>query len=257
MNDKRLTDLLQNPEIMDSGDLKALENSVKEYPFYQLAHVLLLHQLKKDDPEKFDSQLRISAIHIPDRKKLYNLLFHYNTTITAETVKEEINQTLQVDESVEFQFDNTKPEITIDEKIDQSIPLSDAPKIELLEIDELSDAINDAPETEISSENVSSEDTEDIEDESLDKKFSLIEKFIEKNPAFTPNKLDLNEIREDISVNSIQEDDSLVTETLATIFEMQKLYEKAIDIYEKLILKFPEKSTYFASRINELKQNIK
>lgn len=48
-------------------------------------------------------------------------------------------------------------------------------------------------------------------------------------------------------------DNELVTETMAKVYEMQKKYGKAIDVYEALALKFPEKSSLFAARINFLK----
>ena len=69
--------------------------------------------------------------------------------------------------------------------------------------------------------------------------------------------LDISEERPDISLNSVNEDNELVTETLANIYIMQKLYDKAISVFEKLILKYPEKSTYFASRIEETQKLIK
>ena len=52
---------------------------------------------------------------------------------------------------------------------------------------------------------------------------------------------------------SVVEDFSFVTETLAKIYEKQGNYSKAINAYENLILKFPEKSAYFVDRIKTLK----
>ncbi len=44
-----------------------------------------------------------------------------------------------------------------------------------------------------------------------------------------------------------------VTETLAQIYADQGYYDKAIEVYAKLILLYPEKSTYFATLVNEIK----
>lgn len=46
------------------------------------------------------------------------------------------------------------------------------------------------------------------------------------------------------------------TETLARVYAQQQIYDKAIEIYEKLILLYPEKSIYFASHIDGLKKNL-
>ena len=51
---------------------------------------------------------------------------------------------------------------------------------------------------------------------------------------------------------SIKEDEELVTETLASIYFQQKNFDKALDAYKKLSLKYPEKSIYFAGRIEEI-----
>ena len=51
---------------------------------------------------------------------------------------------------------------------------------------------------------------------------------------------------------SVAENDELITETLAAIYFQQKNYEKAQQAYQKLSLKYPEKSVYFAARIKEI-----
>ena len=50
-----------------------------------------------------------------------------------------------------------------------------------------------------------------------------------------------------------QEDMDFCTETLAQIYAEQGYYAHAIHIYEKLILAYPEKNTYFAALIEKLK----
>lgn len=64
------------------------------------------------------------------------------------------------------------------------------------------------------------------------------------------------EPQEDISVHSIKESDDFITEGLAKVFTKQGYHQKAIDAYEKLILKYPEKSSYFAEQIENVKELI-
>jgi hypothetical protein len=85
----------------------------------------------------------------------------------------------------------------------------------------------------------------------------LIDKFIIANPRIEPQRDKVFISNVDISKPFIEEGEGLVTETLAKIYVGQGYYSKAIDIYEKLCLKFPEKSSYFASQIEKVKEYIK
>ncbi len=48
--------------------------------------------------------------------------------------------------------------------------------------------------------------------------------------------------------------ESLMTETLARIYLEQKNYDKAIQSYKILSLKYPEKSSFFANQIKAIEQ---
>ena len=83
----------------------------------------------------------------------------------------------------------------------------------------------------------------------------LIKKFIEVSPsikakAANPPAVDPNQ--KDLSVPSTSFSDTLISENLAEIMVGQGKIEKAIDIYKKLIWKYPQKKAYFAARIDEL-----
>ena len=77
------------------------------------------------------------------------------------------------------------------------------------------------------------------------------------NPRIVPVKDTSTASQEDISKPFIEKEGGFVTETLARIYINQGYYSKAIDIYEELSLKFPEKSSYFASQIELVKEYLK
>ncbi|MBR5433572.1 MAG: hypothetical protein IK117_03970 [Bacteroidales bacterium] len=87
--------------------------------------------------------------------------------------------------------------------------------------------------------------------------FDLIDKFIQddpKMPQFSPDELPEGlEVVENM-VKESSEEHECVTESMAKICIKQKLFDKAIEIYEKLSLKYPEKSVYFANRISEVNE---
>lgn len=53
---------------------------------------------------------------------------------------------------------------------------------------------------------------------------------------------------------SVTENAHLASETLADLLATQQQYDKAAKMYERLIMKFPEKSAYFAAKIEKLKK---
>jgi hypothetical protein len=85
----------------------------------------------------------------------------------------------------------------------------------------------------------------------------LIDKFIQANPRIEPVKDPSRIPTGDISRPFTETEGVFVTETLARIYINQGYYSKAIDIYKELSLKFPEKSSYFATQIELVKVHLK
>lgn len=84
----------------------------------------------------------------------------------------------------------------------------------------------------------------------------LIEKFIQNEPQMGKQKLVHDETEQqhkDLAARFTQEQEEFYTETMARLMVTQKKYRKAIQVYEKLGLKFPEKRAYFASQIEKVK----
>ncbi|MFA9372502.1 MAG: hypothetical protein ACERIH_12395 [Labilibaculum antarcticum] len=82
---------------------------------------------------------------------------------------------------------------------------------------------------------------------------NLIDNFIQNEPRIN-RSIKVVEKQEDISLGSLEDKDGFISETLATIYVKQKLFDKAIAVYDKLVLKNPEKNLYFASQIERIKK---
>jgi len=107
-----------------------------------------------------------------------------------------------------------------------------------------------AEETKKAKTTTEKETSKEEKSDKKTKKIELIDKFIENNPKITPAR-DL--VDTPIKPIEIPDTTHLMTETLARVYLEQKKYQKAIQAYEILILKYPEKSIFFADRIQNIK----
>ncbi len=123
----------------------------------------------------------------------------------------------------------------------------------------LHDIIYLKPETkqkEITTTGYSIEDIPTNENTNVFKGQSLIDKFIESNPKISPIGIE-PETNKNVPVLSEPDiSDNIFTESLAKIYIRQKQYDKAKRIFEKLNLKFPEKSGYFVDQIEKIDKLI-
>ncbi|MEA3318110.1 MAG: hypothetical protein U9R54_09150 [Bacteroidota bacterium] len=101
----------------------------------------------------------------------------------------------------------------------------------------------------------------EIPNQEKTKENKLIEKFVENDPRLETNKDDVDtDENVDLSKDSLNEEDDLLSETLIKVYIKQKYFDKAISAYKKLSLKYPKKNTYFANQIKiitELKNKQK
>ena len=85
----------------------------------------------------------------------------------------------------------------------------------------------------------------------IESKLTRIDKFIENNPKIIPSK---QAPQPSLGHDNSWSHEGLMTETLARIYVEQKNYEKAIQSYKILSLKYPEKSSFFADQIKAVEE---
>ena len=83
-------------------------------------------------------------------------------------------------------------------------------------------------------------------------KEDLINRFIAQEPQISKSSKSEFFKPSKMAKLSLVENNDFVTETLAKIYEQQGNKQKAITIYKKLMLTYPEKKNYFAARISAL-----
>ena len=228
--------LLEHPELIDNEDVVELETLVRKYPYFTVGQVLLAVGMKRYGHERSTRQLAIAAAMTPDRNALRKLFTQLPDEYVAEP---EIipEKTLLI------------PEINLSgttEDLNREVALLEEKKKTL---DELMSIIeNKILELE-------KEKKQTKKDEKKLSKAEIIDKFIAENPSISrPKQEFFNPIS--AAQESVIDQENIVSETLAMIYEKQGYFEKAISIYEKLKLKYPEKSIIFAGQINVLKNKL-
>ena len=220
-------------------NVSELEALVKKYPYFTAAQVLLAVGMVHEGHEKAQQQLQKAAAMAPNRNALRKLCTQLPDEYTTQPVENEIipEKTILI------------PEIDLggtSEDLNREVALLEEKKKSL---DELMSIIENK---------IAELEKEKKTPKKSDKKLSkaeIIDKFIAENPSISrPKQEFFNPIS--AAQESVIDQENIVSETLATIYEKQGYFEKAISIYEKLKLKYPEKSIIFAAQINVLKNKL-
>ncbi|MCB0443787.1 MAG: hypothetical protein KDC50_07025 [Flavobacterium sp.] len=157
--------------------------------------------------------------------------------------------------SLESSSEEQIPQVEEKLKIGKPIPFSQNEKHSFEEWLQLA-SFKPIERVEEKKESITSEKPLDViakkQEETTDKqkKLEIIDKFIEANPRITPAKEIVDLPSKPIEISDTTH---FMTETLARVYLEQKKYSKAIQAYEILILKYPEKSIFFADRIKDIK----
>ena len=266
METTELLNYLNKPETMRGDAVPAMKELAQRYPYFGMAQSLLAVGYHNEGDTLYEQQLKLAACAIPNRSRLRLLIL-----LAEQRAAQPETQPSQPDDSF-FKFVDSKqiedgettenvipektfiiPEIDLGgshEELTAELALLDERRKTIDELKSLIAARLKAMEEEKKQQE---EQGETVAEKKMSRK-DLIDKFIAENPSISRPKAEFyNPIS--MAQNSIVDNSEIVSETLAKIYRKQGYFDKAIEIYEKLSLLFPEKSIYFAAQIEEIKES--
>ena len=276
MNVTDYTFLINKPDTINSAYTDALGNILNEFPYFQSARALRLKGLFNQNSFKYNYALKVTAAHTTDRSILFDFITSEHFDTLQNDLYDKKNLELMNMEVVDSEIVHPK---TILEQQQKALELSILTSIKEAtnnndtisenkseSVIELGKPIDFTPNEKHSfqewlqlsrtqpidrSIENNSKTFEDSMEEERKKKAALIDKFIETNPKIAQIKPGTAPAPQ-FELNS-SDNTHLMTETLARVYLEQKKYQKAIQAYEILILKYPEKSSFFADHISEIR----
>ncbi len=245
VNRERLYELLNRPYSVTEEEAEFLYELTKKYPFFQAPKAVLLKYFHDKAPERFSRFLPSTAAITSDRTFLYDFINEYTEVpvrklFKVSTHEEEKQPSIHAGGAGTSQKETIKPG---DKK-----PDGDKREVKLPEKLSYLDWVRFIGTRPAEGLGAKPQRT----DLKKRKKMALIDRFLNQQPKIKPSKDYASEPLPEVQA-SLQENKMLMTETLADLYVKQGKYKKAIQAFEILKLKYPEKNRYFAMRILEVK----
>lgn len=226
MQSAQFIELIRKPESIQKEDLSRLDDLCAAHPYCSSLHKLRLKALKDANSEKYNKELKMTAAISSNR----TLLFEY---ITHESFKAPLKELIgQVQLKPEETLDLGKPlefDKTETHSFSEWLKLSQVKPIDRSHQPNKDEKLNPVDKT----------------NKIVDFIAKVAKKERPKKEFFSPSQM---------AQQSLEENNSLMTETLAKVYLEQGHYNKAITAYEILSLKYPQKSGLFADQIKAIKQ---
>ena len=251
MDKERFQYIIKNPQSINDNDIEMLSSLVDSYPYFTVAQVLLAVGYDLTEDKKLNKQLRLTAAMSPDRNSLRHLLAESKEKKNTCDLPDEFgNESQQTTDNGQQSLDSIViPEIDLNKSQEELSKEMDLLEEKRKSLDELKYLIEQRIiELEREKEEVNKE-------EKTLSKTEIIDKFIAENPQISRPKQEFYNPMV-VAQTSVVDKENIISETLATIYLNQGYVEKAISVYQKLSLKNPEKSVYFAELIEKAKNKF-
>ena len=286
MNLIEFNKILSRPGQIKKDQINGLYTIIEKYPYFQAAHFLHLNGLKNRHSFKYNDYLKLTAAYTTDRSVLFDYITSDDFDIhpaPADLIP--LDPEVKTETKPKTKFE-TRPETKPDE-VEEVVEVAEVLEV----VEDLEDETRTKKATEPSPEatlkigeplKFGREETFSFRQwlqlshlEPIERKDSvsatepktvpipekkepqaltnteLIDRFISSSPKITPSILDSYS---NTNMDSVPENENLMTETLAHVYVEQKKYQKAITAFTVLSLKYPEKSSFFALQIEAIKK---
>ena len=231
MNKEQFYNCLKGNDQIPPEAISQLSEIVNDFPYCQSARMLLTALLYKEEDIHYEKELATTAIYAGNRGVLRRYIHQRNEKNTAQIVLPDEHADVET---------NQKPESIEEPDSDAETP------------DRIAELRKIVEERILEIEAKEKEKTADIPEKAASGKTKndLIEEFIKNEPSISRQKgTFFNPVS--AAKKSVTDQENIISETLARIYMDQGFMDKAISTYEKLSLKYPEKSTYFAALIEK------
>jgi len=224
----RLTEILLQQRDLDKRSLRLLERELKKHPWSQPLRMMHAKALKKLDKPGFEEAVNRAAASAPDPAVFRNILSDRYS-----------RQRLQ-------EGGHKQP----DDLSQLAGPATPGKKRE-------DNQLRDGPQSDTCTKNRDMRGADAARPQrDIAFQMEIIDRFIENEPRISAPRDDIPV--GDYAPESLEEPEDMISETLADVLAKQGRITRAIDIFKKLSLKFPEKSSYFAKKIEAIsKENNK
>lgn len=276
---KQLTELLNHYTASSAEEATEVILLRNEYPYSQVLHALAARVSKDHGLQNQQALLQSAAIYSTDRSVLKQIMqepvgsnesVRSRPVVSATVVNDsETLETLAVDDDTDYAeavlndlkrlnelkhnfeslvdaFEHGIPEVTT-----ASGTAEEKPKRRGRPRKTVAEAKNDPIIEEIQA------NKQQLVPENLKTKeqIDIIDQFIKAQPSITAKPRSEHVPSGDLTeIKSGEFADNVISETLVEILIRQGKKEKAIEVLKKLIWKFPQKKTYFAAQIEDLKK---